>query len=63
VTKDSRITFRVASGVKKDLELIAKKENRSVAQICETFLRAGIIAYTKSGTKYLAKVFSPELKD
>lgn len=63
MTKDSRITFRVASGIKKNLELIAKKENRSVAQICETFLRAGISAYTKSGTRYLAKVMSPDVEE
>jgi hypothetical protein len=39
--KDTRVTFRVSSDLKKKLESVAASEGRSVAQICEAFLRSG----------------------
>jgi predicted transcriptional regulator len=51
--KDTRLTFRVRSELKKELEALASKESRSVAQICEAFLLAGLSAYKKEGTKYI----------
>jgi hypothetical protein len=51
--KDTRLTFRVDSDLKKDLEAIAAREGRSVAQICDAFLRAGSDSYKKKGPKYI----------
>jgi hypothetical protein len=51
--KDTRLTLRVHSVLKEELEGVANKESRSVAQICEAFLRAGLAAYKKDGTKYI----------
>ena len=51
--KDKRLTFRIRSDVKNELESIASKEGRSVAQICEAFLRAGFKGYKKKGSKFL----------
>lgn len=58
--KDSRLTFRVASDLKKKLESIAAAEGRSVAQICDAFLRGGLSIYQKEGTKYVRRFLSRE---
>ena len=42
VKKDTRLTFRVAADLKRKLEEIAKAEGRSVAQIAEVFMAAGL---------------------
>jgi hypothetical protein len=52
-TKDERIGIRVPSETKHLLLQIARKEGRSLAQVCEILLRAGIHSYEKEGTKYL----------
>jgi hypothetical protein len=56
--KDLRFTFRIGSDLKKDLESIAAREGRSVAQICDAFLKAGSEAYRKNGPKYLQRFLS-----
>ena len=53
--KDTRLTFRVRSELKKKLEFVAASESRSVAQICEAFLRAGLLTYEKEGAKYISR--------
>jgi hypothetical protein len=54
-SKDTRLTFRVRSDLKKKLELVAASEGRSVAQICEAFLSAGLMKFEKEGTKYIQR--------
>lgn len=51
--KNERIGFRVSGDVKAALSQIAKKEGRSLAQICELFLRGGIHEYEREGSRYL----------
>jgi len=51
--KDTRLTFRVNSDLKRDVEAIATREGQSVARICEAFITAGSDAYKKQGTKFL----------
>ena len=51
--KDERIGFRVSSEIKTALSQIAKKEGRSLAQICDLLLRGGISEYEREGSKYL----------
>jgi hypothetical protein len=51
--KDERIGFRVSSEIKVALLQIAKKEGRSLAQICELILRGGIHEYEREGSRYL----------
>jgi hypothetical protein len=53
--KDTRLTFRAPSNLKENLEDIAAREGRSVAQICEAFLRVGISLYGKKGSSLLQK--------
>ena len=54
--KDTRLTFRVNSGLKRDVESIATHEGQSVARICEAFIMAGSDAYRKQGTKFLRRM-------
>ncbi len=56
--KDSRLTFRVHSELKKSLEAIAEREGRSVAQVCEAFLKAGSQTYKKKGPRNLQRFLS-----
>ncbi len=56
--KDTRLSFRVRSDLKNNLEAIAAREGRSVAQICEAFLKAGSETYKKRGPKYLQRFLS-----
>lgn len=62
--KDERIGFRVASEVKDALLHIAKKEGRSLAQVCELLLRGGIHEYEREGSRYLQRLVArPKEKD
>jgi hypothetical protein len=61
--KDTRLTFRVHSALKKDLEAIAAREGRSVAQICDAFLKAGSEIYLKKGPKFLQRFLTRQKKD
>jgi hypothetical protein len=51
--KDERIGFRVSGEIKTALLQIAKKEGRSLGQVCELLLRGGIHEYEKEGSRYL----------
>ena len=61
--KDTRLTFRVHSSSKKNLEAIAAREGRSVAQICDAFLKVGSEIYVKKGPKFLQRLFSRQKKE
>jgi hypothetical protein len=54
--KDERVGFRVSNEMKASLLHIARKEGRSLAQICELFLRGGIMEYEKEGSGYLHRL-------
>jgi hypothetical protein len=54
--KDTRLTFRVSSSLKRGVEAIAAQEGQSVARICEAFLLAGSDSYKKQGTKFLERL-------
>ena len=56
--KDTRLSFRVGSDLKKTLEDVAAIEGRSVAQVCEVFLKVGCEAYKNDGTKLLQRFLS-----
>jgi len=53
--KDERIGLRVPGEIKVALLQIAKKEGRSLAQVCELLLRGGIHEYERDGSKYLQR--------
>jgi hypothetical protein len=59
--KDTRFTLRIRSDLKKELETIAAREGRSVAQICEVFLKAGSESYRKKGAGFLQRFLAQPL--
>jgi hypothetical protein len=61
--KDLRFTFRISSDLKKELETIAAREGRSVAQICDAFLKAGAETYRKKGSKHLQRFLSRQINE
>jgi len=58
MSKDTRLSFRVRSELKRILEAIATKEARSVAQVCEAILQDGADTYRKDGPKYFHRLIS-----
>jgi hypothetical protein len=50
-----QIKTALRSELKKKLELVAASEGRIVAQICDAFLQAGLIAYGKEGARYIRR--------
>jgi hypothetical protein len=56
--KDETIGLRVPAELKKTLLHIARREGRSLAQICEIFLKGGIAAYKREGAKYVQRSLS-----
>ena len=54
--RDERIGLRVSGEMKSALAQIAKKEGRSLAQICELFLKGAIHSYEKEGAKYIRRM-------
>jgi hypothetical protein len=61
--KDTRLTFRVHSNLKEDLEVIAAREGRSVAQICDAFLKVGAELYAKKGPRFLQRFLSRQKQE
>jgi len=53
--KDQRIGFRTPADIKASLLQIARKESRSLAQVCEALLRGGIQTYKREGARYLQR--------
>jgi predicted transcriptional regulator len=62
MNKDTRFTLRISSDLKKNLETIAAREGRSVAQICDAFLKAGSAIYDRTGPKFLQRFLSRQKK-
>jgi predicted DNA-binding protein len=58
--KDARVSLRVPADLKQRMEAIAGAEGRTVAQICEAFLRAGSEGYKKQGANYLQRFLSKQ---
>jgi len=44
--------------LKAEVEALAMKEGRSIAQVCEAFIRAGLENYKKEGAKYFQRFLS-----
>ena len=56
--KETRITLRAKNVLKAELERIAQREGRSVAQVCEAFLQAGCAEYRKKGPNIILRYLS-----
>ncbi len=60
--KDAPIAFRIPAELKKRLQEVAKREARSLSQVCEILLRLGVDGYEKEGPKYVQRLLSREKK-
>ena len=58
MTKDDRIGVRVSVELKKALIQIAKSEDRSLAQVCEIFLKEGALSYREGGAKFFQRMLA-----
>jgi hypothetical protein len=58
MTKDEWIGMRVPAELKRALIQIAKKEERSLAQLCEILLRSAVASYKEDGPAYLQRLIS-----
>ena len=56
--KEDRIGVRISVDLKKSLAQIAKNEDRSLAQVCEIFLRDGVLSYKEEGAKFFQRLLS-----
>jgi hypothetical protein len=51
--KDAPLAFRIQADLKKRLLKLARRESRSVSQVCEMLLKIGVDEYDRQGQKYL----------
>lgn len=56
--KAEQIGLRVSAELKKVLVQIAKSEDRSLAQVCEIFLKGGALSYKQEGSKYFQRLLT-----
>ncbi len=61
--KDAPLAFRIPADLKKKLQEVAKREARSLSQICEMLLKLGVEGYEKEGSKYLQRFLSRQKKE
>jgi len=61
--KEDRIGVRVPLDLKKALIQIARNEDRSLAQVCEIFLKDGVLSYKEEGAKYFHRLLSRQKKN
>jgi len=60
--KNEQIGFRLPSNLKQELHDLAKREGRTLSQICEIFVSGGLEEYRKEGSKYLQRLISRQKK-
>jgi hypothetical protein len=63
MTKDETIGIRVPAELKRALIQIAKREGRSLAQLCEILLRGAAASYKEEGPAYLLRLLSRQKKE
>jgi hypothetical protein len=62
-TKDEQLGFRVSADLKKELQTVARREGRTLSQLCEIILAGGLETYKKEGSKYLQRMLSHYKKE
>jgi hypothetical protein len=55
MAKIAPLAFRITAELKRKLQKIAEDEGRSISQICEVFLWAGVDSYEESGPEFVRK--------
>jgi predicted DNA-binding protein len=62
-TKNEQIGFRVSADLKRELQAVAKREGRTLSQICEILVAGGLEAYKKDGSRFLQRMLSHYKKE
>ena len=60
VAKTGFVAFRVAPGLKRELQRISDEEQRALSQVCEMLLYEGIEAYKKEGPKFIQRLVAKQ---
>ena len=61
--KDAPLAFRIPAELKAELQEIAKREARSLSQVCEILLKLGVEGYQREGTNYLQRLLHRHRKE
>lgn len=61
--KNQQIGFRVSAGLKRELQDVARREARTLSQICEFFVARGLEAYKREGSKYLQRFLTRQREE
>src|SRR5450432_3596402 len=61
-TKNDQIGFRLPIGLKKELHEIAKREGRTLSQICEIFVYGSLETYKRELSPYIQRLLSQQKK-
>jgi hypothetical protein len=62
-TKNEQIGFRVSADLKRELQAVAKREGRTLSQICEILVAGGLEAYKRDGSRFLQRMLSHYKKE
>jgi hypothetical protein len=62
-TKNQQVGFRISADLKRELQAVAKREGRTLSQLCEILLTGGLETYKKEGSKYLQRMLSHYRKE
>jgi len=63
LSKNEQIGFRLPAALKKELQEVARREGRTLSQVCEIFLSGGLETYKKEGAKYFQRLLSRQKKE
>jgi predicted DNA-binding protein len=62
-TKNEQVGFRIPADLKRELQAVARREGRTLSQLCEILLSGGLETYKKEGSKYLQRMLSHYKKE
>src|ERR1035437_6347488 len=62
-SKDEQIGFRLPANLKRELHNLARREGRTLSQICEICVSGGLESYRREGPKYLQRLLSRQKKE
>ena len=60
VAKTGFLVFRVSPELRRDIQLIADEEQRTITQVCEMLLNEGVEAYKKEGPKFMQRLVAKQ---
>ena len=62
-TKNEQVGFRISADLKRELQAVARREGRTLSQLCEILLAGGLETYKKEGSKYLQRMLAHYKKE